>query len=810
MMRLIFQLNALSRAFWSFVGFITILGFTIVIIILTYIGIRGVPEEFERLVREQLEEYGIRADWDYIGFDPAARLVVRNFRCFDAIPGRKSTVSVQRTALEISWLALLRGEDFLRGLQIRRASLDVKTNTGESLQLDTLDANLTFHSERVNVEYFSASTGGATLKIRGILPRTFFTVPPDTAKAPSISPVEDESAISNKPDEWEGSLSRILSAARRSNLEVVVKIAPRAGFSWSAITAEASLYSSGGNYETVNWLSASAQLFWDGGRLTIPKFALTTPHGDLTFAAQLDSVAQEFFFKLHSDTPPDSVPFLLPEYLSKRFQPLRTEGKFSLDLEASGGIREIQNMVAHFTLDWQNIKLGPHQIQSISLAADLREGKLIIRNSTIQTLHGSLNFTLTAPSVTERLDITLDASIKPDVFSPLLPEAKAFFDSIKFNSPMDVSLTGFIELRPQFKMQLRGAASIGQFIYKQVEIKAASANFLLSPPLLVLEKVQLFRPEGSGSADRVDYDYVSPNVRLHNVRGNLFPLPTARIFGPKLEEYLAPYRFSNVPEFQVNGYVDLESGRNTDLRIFVQGRNFTYHLLGRDTPAKHISSNISITGNNLTIQALKASVDSGELDLCGNFQMAETGTDYQIQFALRNANMHAVMKGFFDLDDVTGTVTGGANIQGKLEDLRTMRGEGQISVRNGSLIDIPFLGALSQVTGLFDLGKARANEADATFRFDNGKIITNDLDIRSLTMALIGEGFYDYVNDNTQLDVRLNVRGPAGLLLFPVSKIFEYRGTGPLANVRWEPRILTPAVPPPQSETLPPLRGRNR
>jgi len=79
-------------------------------------------------------------------------------------------------------------------------------------------------------------------------------------------------------------------------------------------------------------------------------------------------------------------------------------------------------------------------------------------------------------------------------------------------------------------------------------------------------------------------------------------------------------------------------------------------------------------------------------------------------------------------------------------------------------------------------------------------------------MALIGNGNYDFVEDKIELDVRLNVRGPAGLVLFPVSKLFEYRGTGTLAQTRWEPKLFTPAVPIPGSAqgSAPPVRGKNR
>lgn len=810
-MQLLLKLNALCRRFWNFAGMLMALLVVLLIIAATYTTLKGLPREFQNFIRNQLAEIGIMADWDYMGFDAGGRIVLKNFRCFDVIPGQNSKITVLKSALDISWPAILRGGSLIRGIVIRDASIKFTNEDGGVYGLDSLDADLVLREGLIVFEQFIITAGGARMVIQGALPTAFFQPSHPEDAQPVLRAGSDTASDDDKKNGiWQNYAEKIFKTARNSRLDVFVVLAPRPGKSWSALEASVTLHSEGGVFDNVHWNFASAKITWDGSTASIQKFALGTPQGNLTLSGSWDVFTNDFSLKLHSDTPPDSLVFLLPATFSDRLREVHTQGQFELHIEASGNLRDPSTILAHASLQWENIFVARQQVRSVQIRADFSKNRLAARDIILQTTEHQLRATISSQNLAEGLDIHLAGEINPGLFGPLIPENKAFFDSTNFLSALRLDCSAQVRFGQQPGLRLSGDASIGPLIYKGVELRGLSSRFVLTPPLLRLEQVVLERPEGRGTAVAVDYDYAAPNLRLTGVRAQFNTIPTARIFGPKLEEYLAPYRFSTPPFFQVEGFVDLVTGNDTDLKIYAEGENFTYHLLGRDTPAEKISANISMKGPNLTIEALKARVDDGDLDLEGAFRFQENSTRYELRFALRNANLQRVMKGFFDLNDVTGNVTGGANIRGRLEDLRSIRGEGEVTIREGSLIDIPFLGALSEVVGLIELGKARASEADATFRLRDGNIITNDLNIRSLTMVLIGEGRYDYVLDEMLLDVRLNIRGPAGLLLFPVSKLFEYRGTGPLANTRWEPRLFTPAVPLPQSGVAPPLRGRNR
>jgi hypothetical protein len=55
---------------------------------------------------------------------------------------------------------------------------------------------------------------------------------------------------------------------------------------------------------------------------------------------------------------------------------------------------------------------------------------------------------------------------------------------------------------------------------------------------------------------------------------------------------------------------------------------------------------------------------------------------------------------------------------------------------------------------------------------------------------MIGKGNLFFVEDRMDFTVRVNAQGVPGLLLYPVSKLFEYISDGKLSEPKWRPRVL--------------------
>ena len=121
-----------------------------------------------------------------------------------------------------------------------------------------------------------------------------------------------------------------------------------------------------------------------------------------------------------------------------------------------------------------------------------------------------------------------------------------------------------------------------------------------------------------------------------------------------------------------------------------------------------------------------------------------------------------------------------------------MRGDGSLRVEEGRVFAIPILGPLSEIINKIipGAGFQAARLATADFTVGDEKINTKNLKIEGAGFSLFGSGDIYFVADKMNMSVRLNARGLPGLVLFPVSKLFEYVGTGSLSKPDWRPKII--------------------
>ena len=170
--------------------------------------------------------------------------------------------------------------------------------------------------------------------------------------------------------------------------------------------------------------------------------------------------------------------------------------------------------------------------------------------------------------------------------------------------------------------------------------------------------------------------------------------------------------------------------------------------------------------------------------------------DYTATLGVKGLDFAKLTKLYFDYDDSKGELSGEYRWTGRGDDSRTLRGAGSLQVDRGNVFAIPFMGPLSGVLSnvIPGLGFDKAHRATASFQTADGRISTGNLDVHGLGFSLIGGGWLGYTNDTMDFRVRMNTRGLPGLVLSPVSKLFEYSSQGPLNKPVWRPRVLTVPV----------------
>ncbi|MES2707531.1 MAG: hypothetical protein V4726_13115 [Verrucomicrobiota bacterium] len=126
----------------------------------------------------------------------------------------------------------------------------------------------------------------------------------------------------------------------------------------------------------------------------------------------------------------------------------------------------------------------------------------------------------------------------------------------------------------------------------------------------------------------------------------------------------------------------------------------------------------------------------------------------------------------------------------------TLSGTGKVSLEDGNIFALPLLGPLSGLLkallpGESDIGYSVARSATATVTVAAGKVMLPDFEAATGTFRLKANGTVDYIRDKVDFLARVNLRGPPGLLLLPVSKLLEYTASGTMAEPDWHARFLS-------------------
>ncbi len=311
------------------------------------------------------------------------------------------------------------------------------------------------------------------------------------------------------------------------------------------------------------------------------------------------------------------------------------------------------------------------------------------------------------------------------------------------------------------------------------------------------------------TADKVTLDFNRWLICFTNGFSTADPEPVARAIGPKTGRAMAPYHFLLPPTVRVNGQVPLRdtNGRrdaaDVDMRFeIIQGAPFEWMKF----KTTNIVGAIHWRNQTLILTNVAAAFYGGNGNGFASFDFhaPHEGADYQFAVSVTNVNLHSLAA---DLSSPTSHLEG--TLAGRLvvtdadsRDWQTWTGFGRADLRDGLLWDIPIFGILSPVLNTVSpgLGNIRATDAATKFSITNGVIYTDALEIRSAMMRLDYTGTVDlkqnvHARVTAQLLRNTWVVGPVvSTVLWPVSKLFEYKITGTLKNPKSEPVYVVPKL----------------
>lgn len=559
-----------------------------------------------------------------------------------------------------------------------------------------------------------------------------------------------------------------------------------------------------------------------GDLLTITTLRATDRHGVFEGHVDYDIQGREGRFDVSSSL---EVPRLLTAWLGlpaiqdvaiRGRQILEAEGDFTVDdanvpqLRTTGHIR------------CEGVTLRGMPFSAVEGAFAWRDGGLFIRDLRLTRPDGEASGKAMIEWPLVRL--ALHSTLPVPVYRPFFigqPLELVLNDMTERNgAAVDVTLEGGFDANNKTAWAYTGSGTAKNLNYKGVPVNSAGCKFSLNHQELdfydgtvvfnyskyALHKAFNGPIEGTAKVGRIRYDAPSKTVEVEDVRGLFWAAPMVRFFAPNVADSLEQYRFHHPPELKGSGVVDTTPQGRTVLNVaFSSDQPADFQFLGENLTLGQPRAQVSIHGERVTISNLKLEAFDGPVDAhieyLGGGKLAGEVSWTKLSIPALSSAYGFQMK-------CGGNVTGRLEFSltdGKVE---TMNGEGLLAVENAELFAVPMFGPLTPLIGGVlnndKIGFQHAKNAFCTFKIQNGILTSNDFQTSTTSLNFAGNGSVDMKAQTMDMTMRMNARGLLGFITLPLrpfTGLFQFQGTGPLKDTKWESMKFT-SPPETQSEIL--------
>jgi hypothetical protein len=417
---------------------------------------------------------------------------------------------------------------------------------------------------------------------------------------------------------------------------------------------------------------------------------------------------------------------------------------------------------------------------------------------------GGIEAFLRSDDITKDFYWRISSTLNPALIRPLLePQQQRGLDFFTFTQSPYISG----EIRGRWhdpdSLGLKARIALTNFTVRGEWVDDFQGNVYFTNRFLLLTDGRLRHGTQHLSADALGADFESKKLYLTNGFGVADPQWVTRAIGPNIARVVEPYQFSRPPTAHVRGVIPLQYEEDADLHFEISGGPF--HWWKFNLP--QIAGEVHWVGHQLTLNNIHADFYGGKATGTAQFDFRSAhGADYRFAVATTNALLQFLVPDVFERSNnhnLEGFLNGNLVItNANVESPNSMRGYGLAEFRDGLIWAIPIFGALSPALDSLmpGLGSSRASAGNATFIITNGIIHSDNLEIRSPTVRMQYRGNIDF-------DGRLNARVEAELLrdmwlvgpvvstvFWPVTKLFEYKVTGPLGQPKLDPVYFVPKI----------------
>ncbi len=761
-----------------------------------YVYSKGFTKKWRNYVSHELRRYGLEITARRITLDPFEGIVARDvtLRRVDAPEG--AVLTVTRTALDVSLTELWRGRPFLNSIDLRDATatlpVDSSQPQGQAFVVTKLRARILLPPGQVRVAQAEGECEGIKFSASGLLafsgetplfkddgklergvlesrrklaravldevkklhftgdpPRVLIEFSGDMAKPETLTATARVTTGGVQRGRW--SLQSLLLAARyedgriqienadvadaRGRMRAQADFRPRTGIVSGQIRSDLDL-------------AAALAEFWPGA-LDYGLSSREPPRIDLTVRARVPGA---------KDAPPPDAK--TPE--------LELVGKLECGALTARGIA-FDGLATEFS--W-------------------RDGNWYLRSGRL--VHRSGELRVDAMNAPGQIKAKVTSTIDPDVITPLLPPAaRTIMSEFSFPEPPKIEFTA--EGKSIFDplgFTAKGRIDMGRAKFRGVGLNKFTADFDFQKLVLAVRRFTVERDEGRATGDAIIADIGGAELRFENVRAALNPNDVMVWIDQNYPRFTRPYRFKKPPQAKLSGQLQFRGRQGSNFLIeFDAPQGLEYTFAKKNLTIPKLSGQLLFTEHRLQIQNLHGDLFGGGWRGEADIPINRPGIDYSGQVETDGADVEPLTKLFFNYDESKGKLAGKYTWTCRGDDLTTLNGSGTVKVDRGNVFSIPVLGPLSETLSKAapGLGYNRAEMASGTFTTKDNRMETKDFVVRGKGFSMIGRGWIGYVEDKMDFRIRINAQGLPGVVLYPVSKLFEYRTDGPLAKPVWRP-----------------------
>ncbi len=766
-------------------GIGTLLGIGIPILLaMIYLRFFGLPEVAKVYLLDQIQQRHILpfpVDVTRLLLSPTGAVLADRLTVYRDTERQSILIQVDQLRISLAWFSWWRGRGLIDSASISNATVRYPIGPDQTIDFHEVNAEVSFDGKDIKIEDAEARFLNLAVSVRGVIHNDGFP----EAKAPTPE------QIAARQDIWRAALTAMDDIGTQQPIDVQLEFAS----STRDLGNGHANFALDGRHLT--WRSAPVEEFSIHGSLSdgivsLSDFKIGLGRGELSAYGEWNlagrSAELQFTSTMDFTTLSPAFPGPLGQALSRlefpNSPPMMT-GRVLFDLE-QGFKADVQA-----NLDWRSFVFNGSKFERLSIPLAYDGHRLLIPGLKLDGDVGDVNLELffdgakTAPSLKAKITSNLDPTILKGVFGEGMDN---FLSSCSFQEggpKIEATATG--SALKTAAWTVKGKITADKFVYKTAAFNQATADFTFADSKLNMPNLQLHRTDGNGGGGII-YDFKNRSVELKNLTAQVNVQEVAPVMGPKFVLYTKPYIFSSPPFIRANGTVDLQSDKKdltTDLLVEIQGKSpMEWTLFHIPYIFEKPSGQLIFKNRRLVVDMKQTGFYGGTIAGLIDMDLRAAPAGYTLDLKLDKVDFRRFMKRTWGYDKSTGQLDVQAKLGGYIGKMETMTGKGEVRVEDGDITQIPFLGSLTPLIP----GFTAADAARGHFTIAKGLVMTEDMNINSETLALIGKGNYNFITDDLDLDMRVNANNLPGILLYPISKIFEYNGTGKMKDPKWVPK----------------------